>query len=310
MTAMLVTGGAGFIGSNLAAALVRAGHDVRVLDDLSTGRRANLDRIPGPVRLIEASVLDQEPLQEAMKGVEVVFHEAAIPSVQRSVEDPLATDRVNVHGTLLVLEAAREAGVRRVVYAASSSAYGETEVLPKVEDMMPSPVSPYAVSKLAAEHYAAVYDRLFGVETVSLRYFNVFGPHQDPSSDYAAVVPRFVQAALAGRTPTIYGDGLQSRDFCYVDNAVDANLLAAEAPAARGRVINVAGGEPITLLGLLEILSEVLGHPIRADHAPPRAGDVRHSAADLARAKALLGWTPKVGIREGLARTVEYYRTA
>ncbi len=308
MATRLVTGGAGFIGSSIAAALVRAGHDVRVLDDLSTGRRTNLDAIGGPFRFIEGSILDPRTIAEAVRGVEVVFHEAAIPSVPRSIEDPLTTNRVNVEGTVAVLDASRSAGVRRVVYAASSSAYGETAVLPKSEGMTPSPMSPYAVSKLAAEQYAAVYDSLYGLETVSLRYFNVFGPNQDPASQYAAVVPRFVRAALAGRAPIVYGDGLQSRDFCFVDNAVDANLAAADAPAARGKVINVAGGTPITLLDLVRLISEILGREVRPAHEPARPGDVRHSAADLTRALELLGWTPRVSVREGLARTLSHFR--
>jgi UDP-glucose 4-epimerase len=305
MATFLVTGGAGFIGSSIAAALVRAGRDVRVLDDLSTGRRSNLDTIGGPFRFLEGSILDPRALSEAVRGVEVVFHEAAIPSVPRSIEDPVATNRVNVDGTLAVLEASRAAGVRRVVYAASSSAYGDTLDSLKSEGASPAPLSPYAVSKLAAEHYCVVYDSLFGLETVSLRYFNVFGPNQDPASEYAAVVPRFVRAALEGRSPTIYGDGLQSRDFCFVDNAVEANLAAADAPAARGKVVNVAGGTPITLLDLVALLSEIVGRKIEPVHEPARPGDVRHSAADLTRARELLGWAPRVSVREGLRRTVE-----
>jgi UDP-N-acetylglucosamine/UDP-N-acetyl-alpha-D-glucosaminouronate 4-epimerase len=310
MSAVLVTGGAGFIGSNLAAALVRAGHGVAILDDLSTGRRENLSTVPTPFRFVEGSLLDDAALREAVLGAEVVFHEAAIPSVQRSVDDPVTTDRVNVGGTVRLLEAARAGGVRRVVYAASSSAYGETDVLPKVEDMTPMPLSPYAVSKLAAEHYAVVYDRLYGVETVCLRYFNVYGPNQDPRSDYAAVVPRFVEAALAGVAPTIYGDGLQTRDFCYVEDAVAANLAAMDAPAARGQVVNVAGGTPVSLLDLVAILSEIVGRALRPVHEAPRPGDVRHSAAALERARTVLGWQPRVAIREGLARTVEHFRRA
>lgn len=308
MARYLVTGGAGFIGSSIAAALLAAGERVRILDDFSTGRRQNVERLGGKVELATGKVQDASVVREALRDVEVVFHQAAIPSVSRSVEDPVASIDANVLGTTVLLEAARQAGVRRLVFAASSSAYGDTPVLPKVETMAPEPLSPYAVSKLACEHLLRVFSSLHGLETVSLRYFNVFGPHQDPNSQYAAVVPNFVTAALAGREPTVYGDGEQTRDFCYIDNTVSANLLAATSPRPlRGEVVNVACGERISLNQLLGLVGRATGRTLTPTYLPGRAGDVRDSLADIGRARELLGFEPKVDVAEGIARTVQAF---
>jgi UDP-glucose 4-epimerase len=308
MANFLVTGGAGFIGSNLAHSLVARGERVRVIDDFSTGREENLRGLEGRVDVRRASILDAAALTDAMSGIDVVLHQAALPSVQRSVELPLDSDQVNTHGTVSVLEAARRARVKRVVYAASSSAYGETPTLPKVETMAPDPLSPYAVTKLAGEYYCRVFHLNYGLETVALRYFNVFGPRQDPKSQYAAVIPNFVGAALRGERPRVFGDGLQSRDFCYIDNVVEANLLAAEASGVAGRVYNVACGERTTLLDVIAALGRILGRHIEPDFAPPRTGDIRHSLADVDLARRVLGYTGKVGFEEGLRRTVAWYR--
>jgi nucleoside-diphosphate-sugar epimerase len=308
MPTFLVTGGAGFIGSNLVRALVDRGDDVRVLDDFSTGRDDNLAGLEERIRVVRGSVTDPDAVAAAIDGCDYVLHQAALPSVPRSIEAPVETDRVNVHGTLVVLQAARRAGVRRVVYAASSSAYGDTPTLPKVETMPPAPLSPYAVSKLAGEHYLQAFSTCYGLETVSLRYFNVFGPRQDPRSHYAAVIPRFVTAALRGEAPVIYGDGEQSRDFCFIDNAIEANLLACAAPGASGRVFNVACGERTTLLDVIRALEGIVGRPVRPVHEPARAGDVRHSLADVGVAREALGYTGRIGFADGLARTVAWYR--
>ncbi len=305
----LVTGGAGFIGSHLVDGLLAAGWDVRVLDDFSSGREANLAGARGRIELLRGDLADSETAARAVAGVEVVFHEGAIPSVPRSVEQPVETNRANVTGTLTVLEAARQAGVRRLVYAASSSAYGDTEVLPKVETMPATPRSPYALQKYAGEVYCGLYHELYGLETVALRYFNIFGPRQDPKSEYAAVVPRFATACLRGEPATIHGDGEQSRDFTFVADAVAANLAAADAPKASGHVMNVAGGKRITLNELLAALQKITGTSVAAVHGPPRAGDVRHSLADLGRARELLGWEPAVSLEDGLRRTVESLRS-
>jgi nucleoside-diphosphate-sugar epimerase len=315
-TRYLVTGGAGFIGSHLVQTLLRRGKDVIVLDDFSTGRRTNLEAavrsrppgVPEP-EVIQGDIRDAATVRRALRDVVHVLHQAALPSVQRSVEDPVSTHEVNVTGTLNLLIAARDAGVRRFVYASSSSVYGDSPTLPKIEVMTPAPLSPYAVSKLAAEHYCRVFHGLYGLETVALRYFNVFGPRQDPTSQYAAVVPNFVTAALAGRAPTVYGDGLQSRDFTYIDNAVDANLNACEAPAgAAGRAYNVACGSAATLLDLLRILERLTGSAIRPIHDRPRTGDVRHSLAAIEEARMHLGYEPKMDLEEGLRRTVDSFR--
>jgi nucleoside-diphosphate-sugar epimerase len=309
MALYLITGGAGFIGSSIAEALLAAGDRVRILDDFSSGRRENIRSLPGQHELIEGTIVDPEAVARAMRGVEVVFHEAAIPSVFRSVEDPPATMLAGVQGTTVVLDAARRAGIRRVVFAASSSAYGETPILPKVETMEPQPLSPYAVSKLTCEHLMRVFASLYGLETVSLRYFNVFGPRQDPKSEYAAVVPKFVTAALRRERPVVFGDGEQTRDFCFIDNAVRANLLAATTPRKlRGEVVNIACGERTSLNQLLAILRELTGAALEADHRPARAGDVKDSLADITAARDLLGYTPGVDVREGLKRTVEAFR--
>jgi len=305
-----VTGGAGFIGSHIAECLARDGHEVRVVDDLSTGRRENLESFEDRITLLEAGICDDAVLSAAFDGAEVVFHQAALASVQRSVEDPMAANRVNVEGTLNVLEVARGAGVRRVVYASSSSVYGESPQLPKTEDMAPDPRSPYAASKLAGEYYCRVYSALFGLETVSLRYFNVFGPRQSPRSQYAAVVPQFVEALLKGEAPTVFGDGEQSRDFTYVDNVVQANLKAAEASVASGQVFNVGCGESYTLNHLLSLLRAILGTDVEAVYRDPRPGDVRHSLADISRAREVLGYEPEVSFEEGLRRTVEWLHSS
>jgi len=306
---VLVTGGAGFIGSHLVNALAARGDSVRVLDDFSYGKRANLVAAGGTPEVIEASILDAGALDRAFAGVEVVFHEAAIPSVPRSLAAPVASHEANATGTLMVLEAARRQRVRRVVYAGSSSAYGETPTLPKVETISPSPLSPYAVSKLCGEHYCQVYDRALGVETVVLRYFNVFGPRQDPASQYAAVIPRFVTAALAGRPTVIFGDGTQSRDFCYVDNVVQANLLAAEVAGARGQVMNIACGQAVDLNRVIALIGEAVGTEVEARHENARVGDIKHSLADIGRAQRVLGYRVDVPFEEGLRRTVEFFRS-
>jgi nucleoside-diphosphate-sugar epimerase len=304
----LVTGGAGFIGSHLVDGLVDEGWRVRVLDDFSSGREENLARSAERVELLRGDLRDRALVGRAVAGVEVVFHQAAVPSVPRSVAEPERTNDVNVTGTLGLLEAARQAGARRVVFAASSSAYGDTPELPKVESMPPHPLSPYALQKYAGEVYCRLYHELYGLETVALRYFNVYGPRQDPQSEYAAVIPRFVTACLAGRAPRVNGDGEQTRDFTYVGDAVQANRLAADAPKAPGAVVNVAGGRRISLNQLLARIREVTGAEVEPEYGPPRAGDVRDSLADLGRAEALLGYRPSTPVDEGLARTVEYFR--
>jgi UDP-glucose 4-epimerase len=304
----LVTGGAGFIGSHICTALVARGERVRVIDNLLTGKRANLAHLSGKIEFIEASITDETAIRQAVENVSVVFHQAAIPSVPRSVREPRLNHEANVNGTFNVLMAARDAGVRRVVYAASSSAYGDTETLPKVETMLPAPLSPYAAAKLVGEYYCQVFTRVYGLETVALRYFNVFGPRQDPTSPYSGVISKFVTVLLDGAAPTIFGDGEQSRDFTYIDNVVDANLRAAEAPDAAGEVINVAIGERITLNELLAQLQQIIGTNLTPNYAEMRAGDVRHSLADITKAQKLLGYKPLVGLSEGLRQTVAWYQ--
>jgi nucleoside-diphosphate-sugar epimerase len=305
----LVTGGAGFIGSSIAEALLARGESVRILDDFSSGRRENLEGLPGRIELVEGSILDAEAVARATRGVEVVFHEAAIPSVARSVDAPRPSVEVGVQGTTVVLDVARRAGVRRVVFAASSAAYGDTPTLPKVETMEPRPLSPYAVSKLAAEHLMRVFATLYGLETVSLRYFNVFGPRQDPKSEYAAVIPKFVTAALRGEQPQVFGDGEHTRDFCYIDNAVSANLLAATTTRKlKGEVLNVACGQRTSLNRLLSIIGELVGTKVDPRYGPARAGDVRDSLADIRAAQELLGYEPRVDVRQGLQRTIDAFR--
>ena len=307
MAVWAVTGGGGFIGSNIVARLVHKDDEVRVVDDFSTGRRSNLEGLEEDITLYEGSITDVDLLEEAFDGVDYVLHQAAVPSVQRSVEDPITTDRVNVGGTLKVLETARNTSVKRVVYASSSSVYGDSETLPKHEDMRPMPKSPYAANKLAGEYYCSVYNDLFGLETVSLRYFNVYGPRQDPGSDYAAVIPIFVRCALEDRPATVFGDGEQSRDFTYVENAVQANLLAATADDAPGEVCNVGCGERYTLNTLLDMLGSILEKEVEREYTSPRAGDVRHSEADIRRAQEVLCYSPDVDFQEGLRHTVAWY---
>jgi nucleoside-diphosphate-sugar epimerase len=304
----LVTGGAGFIGSSIVEALLARGERVRVLDDFSSGRRENIEDLPGQIELVEGTIADAETVARAMKGVEIVFHEAAIPSVARSVENPQATVLAGVQGTTVVLDVARQAGVRRVVFAASSSAYGDTPTLPKVETMESKPLSPYAASKLTGEHLMRIFANLYGLETVSLRYFNIFGPRQDPKSEYAAVIPKFITAAIRGEQPIVFGDGEQTRDFCYVDNAVKANLIAASTTRVlRGEVVNVACGERTSLNQLLKYVGDLAGKRLNADYRPQRQGDVRDSLADISAARALLGFEPAVDVREGLKRTYEAF---
>jgi nucleoside-diphosphate-sugar epimerase len=305
----LVTGGAGFIGSHLAASLVRAGARVRVIDDLSTGHSENLEEIGGPFDFIEASLADEAATRRALEDVELVFHEAAIPSVPRSVENPRETHRACIDATFNLLLAAREQGVRRLVYAASSSAYGDQPQLPKTEEMRPDPLSPYAVAKLVGEYYCQVFTRTYELETVALRYFNVFGPRQDPSSHYSGVISRFISALMKGEQPVIYGDGEQSRDFTFVSNVVDANLRAAETAQGVGQIINIANGERTTLNKLLDVLKRLTGRTdAQAEYKEPRAGDVRHSLADITRARELLGYEPSVGLEEGLLETIEWWK--
>ncbi|MGA7744062.1 MAG: SDR family oxidoreductase [Polyangia bacterium] len=305
---IVITGGAGFIGSALARALVARGDDVLVLDNFSSGKRENLKDVSTGLAVVEGDILDASVLDRAFAGADVVFHEAAIPSVPRSLAAPLASHNANATGTLNVLEAARRCQVRRVVYAGSSSAYGEPPSLPVVESMAPAPLSPYAASKLAGEHYCRVYARVFGVQAVILRYFNVFGPRQDPNSQYAAVIPRFITAALQGQPATVFGDGEQSRDFCFIDNVVEANLRAADADGVSGKIFNIACGTGTSLNRVLALLGESLARPIAARHEPARAGDVRHSLADIAQAKAMLGYTAAVDFPTGLQRTLAWFR--
>lgn len=313
MSLAVVTGGAGFIGSNLTRGLLRAGYEVRVVDDFSTGRRENLAGLetrvsPGGL-LREGSVTDPVFLHAAFAGAEIVFHQAAIPSVPRSIADPLRSNEANITGTLTVLLAARECGVGRVIYAASSSAYGGTAVLPTAESQPAKVRSPYALTKLAGEEYCRLFTEIHGLETVSLRYFNVFGPRQNPDSQYAAVIPKFITRMLDGLEPVIYGDGTQSRDFTFVDNVVAANLLAARAPAAAvGKVFNIACGHRSDLNELVSILNRILGTSLAPRYEPPQAGDVLHSQADLSLAHALLDYSPGIDLEEGLAQTVNWYR--
>jgi UDP-glucose 4-epimerase len=309
MSSFLVTGGAGFIGSHLVHELLRRGHAVRVVDSLATGKRENLATAPA-ADLIVGDLADVEVARRAVDGAEYVLHQAAIPSVPRSVQDPITSNRANIDATLNLLVAARDAGVKRVVYAGSSSAYGDTPTLPKHEEMPTRPLSPYALQKLVGEQYMQLFTRLYGLETVTIRYFNVFGPRQDPGSPYSGVISLFVRHLLEGGTPTMYGDGSQTRDFTYVANVVDGVLRAVEAPAASGEVINVATGGRISLLALLETLNTILGTSTKPQFAPPRAGDVRDSQADISKARRLLGYEPTVSLEDGLRHTVEWFRAS
>ena len=305
----LVTGGAGFIGSHIAGALAESGAKVRVIDNLSTGYERNIEAIRSDVDFVRADVGDEHALRKALTDVEVVFHEAAIPSVPRSIEQPTETHKASVDATFKLLLAARDHKVRRVVYAASSSAYGNQPDLPKQEDMRPAPLSPYAVAKLVGEYYCQVFTRVYGLETVSLRYFNVFGPRQDPTSQYSGVISRFMSALMTGEQPVIYGDGEHSRDFTYISNVIDANLRAAESVTAVGEVINIANGHRTTLNELLETMKAVTGQShVTARYEPPRAGDVRDSLADLTRARSLLGYEPRVSLDEGLRITFDWWQ--
>ena len=302
----LVTGGGGFIGSNVVRALLAEGDDVRVLDNFSTGSRANLAGLENDVQLVEGDLRSYERVHAAVRGAEVVFHQGALPSVPRSVQDPLTTTAVNIEGTLNVLLAARDEGVRRIVNASSSSVYGNTGSLPRVETQAPDPISPYAVAKLAAERFCTSFSRVYGMEIVSLRYFNVFGPRQDPTSQYAAVVPRFIRAIADGEAVTVYGDGEQSRDFTFVDNVVGANLLAANAPDVGGEILNVATGGSVTVNALADAIGLMLGKSVEKTYEPAREADVQASWADVEAAKRLLGYEPRVDFDDGLRRTADY----
>jgi nucleoside-diphosphate-sugar epimerase len=308
MATYLVTGGAGFIGSNIVDELLRRGHTVRVLDNFATGREDNLQDAGPHIDLIRGDVRDADAVERAVKGVDYVVHQAALASVPRSIADPIANNEVNAQGTLNILVAAQKHGVRRVVYASSSSVYGDSEELPKVESMTPNPKSPYAVAKLAAEHYCRVFASLHGMTTVSLRYFNVFGPRQDPGSQYSAVIPLFVKALVEGTPPTIHGDGEQSRDFTFIDNVVSANLLACEANVSGGKVYNIACGGRYTLNHLYDTLAAEIGTNIKAEYGPPRAGDVKHSMAGIDRIQQELGYQVSVSFEEGIKRTVRWYQ--
>jgi UDP-glucose 4-epimerase len=310
MAKYLVTGIAGFIGSTIARRILAQGDEVRGVDNLATGNKKNLVEIMDRIDFRQADILDLDAMHSACEGVDYVFHEAAIPSVPKSVVDPLGSNRANIDGTVNVLVAARDAKVKRVVYAASSSAYGDTPTLPKREEMPPNPISPYAVAKLASEYYMISFYRCYGLETVCLRYFNIFGPRQDPTSPYSGVLAKFITTMLKGDQPTIFGDGEQSRDFTYVDNAVDANLMACKAPAPNvaGRVFNVATGSRVTLTETFHALKKIMAFPGDVNYAPERTGDIKHSLADISPAEKAFGYVPKVDFEEGLRRTIAWYR--
>ncbi|MFO7915860.1 MAG: SDR family oxidoreductase [Candidatus Krumholzibacteriales bacterium] len=308
MSKYLVTGGAGFIGSNIVEELVEMGEEVVVLDDLSTGYLDNIEGFMDDIDLIKGDIRDGEAVRKGMAGVDYVLHQAALASVPRSIDDPVLVNDVNVNGTINILEHARKAGVKRLVYAASSSAYGDSEISPKNEQLRPRPLSPYAVSKLVGEHYCSVYSNVYGLPTISLRYFNVFGPRQDPGSQYAAVVPIFISSLLEGRTPVIYGDGEQSRDFTFVSNVVRANILAAKSEGAAGEMMNVACGDQYTVNRLLEIISEYLGSDTEPEFEDPRPGDVKHSLADISKAGRMIDYSVEVSFEEGLRKTIDWYR--
>lgn len=304
----LVTGGAGFIGAHITEKCLLNGHNVRVLDNLSTGRKQNLDALKGDMEFIEGDIRNMDDLRKAMSGIDMVFHQAALPSVPRSIEEPRACHESNITGTLNVLLAARRAGVKRVIYAGSSSAYGDTPVLPKKEDMKPSPLSPYALAKLTGEYYCQVFSSVYQLETITLRYFNVFGPRQNPESQYAAVIPKFIQAVQENKSPVVYGDGEQTRDFTYVGNVAAANILAAQAEKTSGEVVNVATHTQISLNQLLTTIEELSGRTVQPRYEPPRPGDVRHSFADISRARQFLGYEPAIDFEEGLRLTMEWLK--
>ena len=311
MAKYLVTGIAGFIGSTIARRILAQGDQVRGVDNLATGNHKNIAEIADRIDFRQADILDLDAMHSACEGVDYVFHEAAIPSVPKSVLDPLGSNRANIDGTVNVLVAARDAKVKRVVYAASSSAYGDTPTLPKKEEMPPNPISPYAVAKLASEYYMISFYRCYGLETVCLRYFNIFGPRQDPTSPYSGVLAKFITTMLKGEQPTIFGDGEQSRDFTYVDNAVDANLLACKAPAANvaGRVFNVATGRRVTLTETFQTLKKIMAFSGDVNYGEERTGDIKHSLADISPAEKAFGYKPKVDFEEGLRRTIAWYKT-
>ena len=308
MEKFLVTGGAGFIGSNICKQLVSQGCFVRVIDNLLTGKKSNLAAISDSIEFIEADMGNEKIARSAMKDIDICVHQGALPSVPLSIDDPAATHRHCVDATFTLLLAARDAGIKRFVYASSSSAYGDTPTLPKVESMPPSPLSPYAVGKLVGEYYCSVFYKVFGLETISLRYFNVFGPHQDPASQYAAAIPAFVTSILKDEQPTIYGDGEQSRDFTYIDNVVEANLLAARARHTAGEVINIACGEAVTVNEIIGLINGLVGRDIKPIYDPHRPGDVKHSLADIGAAQKLIGFKPTVPFREGLELAIDWYR--
>jgi len=308
MEKFLVTGGAGFIGSNICKRLVEEGCFVRIVDNLLTGKKSNLDTFIDKVEFIEADMGDDTTARSAMRDIDVVVHQGALPSVPRSVDDPAATHKHCVDATFTLLLAARDAGIKRFVYASSSAAYGDTPTLPKVETMPPAPLSPYAVGKLVGEYYCSVFHEVFGLETISLRYFNVFGPYQDPTSQYAAAIPSFVTSILKDEPPTIYGDGEQSRDFTYVDNVVEANLLAVRAKHTAGEVLNIACGEAVTVNKIIDMINEILGRNIKPIYTDPRPGDVKHSLADITAAEKLLGFKPIVDFKDGLKLAIDWYR--
>lgn len=308
MEKFLVTGGAGFIGSNISRKLVSQGCFVRVLDNLLTGKKSNLADIIDKIEFIEADMGDEDVAREAMKDVDVVLHQGALPSVPKSVDNPAATHKHCVDATFTLLLAARDAGIKRFVYAASSSAYGDTPTLPKVETMPTNPLSPYAVAKLVGEYYCSVFCKVFGLETISLRYFNVFGPYQDPTSQYAAAIPAFVTSILKDQPPTIYGDGEQSRDFTYIDNVVAANLLAARAQRTAGETINIACAEVVTVNQIIDMINDLVGKKIKPIYTDSRVGDVKHSFADITQAKKIIGFEPVIGFSQGLEKAIEWYR--
>jgi nucleoside-diphosphate-sugar epimerase len=308
MEKFLVTGGAGFIGSNICKKLVSQGCFVRVIDNLLTGKKSNLADIIARIEFIEADMGNEGIARTAMKDIDVVLHQGALPSVPRSIDDPAATHKHCVDATFTLLLAARDAGIKRFVYASSSSAYGDTPTLPKVETMRPQPLSPYAVGKLVGEYYCSVFSNVFGLETISLRYFNIFGPHQDPASQYAAAIPAFVTAILKDEPPTVFGDGEQSRDFTYVDNVVEANLLAARAKHTAGEVVNIACGQAVTVNAVIDMINEVVGKNVKPIYDAPRPGDVKHSLADITLAKKLIGFKPTVSFKQGLQKAIDWYR--
>lgn len=304
----LVTGGAGFIGSNICRRLVAEGCDVRVIDNLITGKKSNLDGILDKIDFIEADMGDPDAARAAMKDMDIVLHQGAVPSVPRSVDEPDVTHQHCVNATFTLLLAARDSKIKRFVYAASSSAYGDSPVMPKVETMITNPKSPYAAAKLFGEYYCSVFAQVYGLDTISLRYFNVFGPYQDPTSQYAAAIPAFVTAILRGQSPTIYGDGEQSRDFTYIDNVVQANLMAARAPKTNGEVVNIACGDKITVNAIIDMINKMTGNNVVPHYVPARPGDVKHSLADITKARTLIGFEPVISFKDGLEKAICWYR--